>query len=198
MTNKFKQLTHFLSKLPGIGPRQAVRLVLAMLEWTPSQLENFSQAIGELKQGVSFCNQCFNFSDNGLCAVCASPKRDQTRIAIVEKVTDLQSMENTGVYRGVYHVLGGVINPVEGHLPEKLKIAELKERVHKLKKFTPDIEVILATNPNTQGETTALYLENELKSLDIKITRLARGLSAGSSLEYADETTLANALKHRK
>ena len=107
-------------------------------------------------------------------------------------------MEKPGVYQGVYHVLGGAVNPAEGILPERLKIAELKSRVMNLRKLTPDIEVILATNPNAEGETTALYLEEELKPLDIKITRLARGLATGSSLEYADEVTLANALKHRR
>ncbi len=107
-------------------------------------------------------------------------------------------MEKTGAFNGVYHVLGGVINPANGSLPEKLKIAELVGRVKKLRKLTPDVEVILATNPNTHGETTALYLEEELRPLKVKITRLARGLASGSSVEYADEITLANALKHRK
>ena len=107
-------------------------------------------------------------------------------------------MEKTGAFNGVYHVLGGAVNPVNGKLPQHLKIAELKERVQKLKKLTPDIEVIIATNSNTYGEITALYLEEELRPLEVKVTRLARGLSAGSSVEYADEITLANALKHRR
>jgi len=197
MSNKFQKLIEFFTKLPGIGPRQATRLVLAMLEWPEADLAEFSKLISEVKRGQTFCKECFNFADDGKCAICASVKRDKTRIAVVEKVTDLESMEKTGAFKGVYHVLGGAINPAEGTLPEKLKIAELVSRVKKLKKLTPDIEVILATNPNTHGETTALYLEEQLRPLKVKITRLARGLASGSSVEYADEITLANALKHR-
>lgn len=174
-----------------------MRLVLAMVEWPKSELDEFSQSVTALKEGPTFCEECFNFADSPKCTICTSVKRDQTRIAVVEKVTDLQSMEKTGAFNGVYHVLGGSINPTNGTLPGNLKIAELKGRIQELQKLTPDIEVIIATNPNTYGETTALYLEEELKPLGIKLTRLARGLSAGSSVEYADEITLANALKHR-
>lgn len=212
ISNKFQKLIESFTKLPGIGPRQATRLVLAMLEWPVADLEEFSAMIAGIKSGSTFCKECFNFADlpsttfdsskvvlgEEKCAICASVKRDQTRIAVVEKVTDLESMEKTGAFKGVYHVLGGAINPAGGSLPEKLKITELVGRIKKLRKLTPDIEVILATNPNTHGETTALYLEEELRPLKIKITRLARGLASGSSVEYADEITLANALKHRK
>ncbi len=198
MNNKFQKLIEFFSKLPGIGPRQATRLVLALLDWPAEELENFSESIDELKKGPMLCGECFNFADSEKCTICAGIKRDKTRIAVVEKITDLESMEKADAFNGVYHVLGGSINPAGGNLPEKLKIAELVSRVKKLRQLTPDIEVILATSPNTYGETTALYLEEELKPLNIKISRLARGLSAGSSIEYADEITLANALKHRK
>ncbi|MFH0987940.1 MAG: recombination mediator RecR [Parcubacteria group bacterium] len=198
MTNKFKNLAKLLSKFPGIGPRQAMRLVLALAEWPASEIREFAGAIGEITQGPILCKQCFNFTDDEFCHICASHKRDQTKIAVVEKIPDLESMEKTGIFQGVYHVLGGAINPAEGVLPEKLKIKELKSRIGTLLKLTPDIELIVATNPDAEGETTAKYLEQELKSHGIKITRLARGLSAGSSLEYADETTLANALKNRR
>ncbi len=198
MSNKFQKLIEYFTKLPGIGPRQATRLVLAMLEWPVTDLEEFSAMIAGIKNGPTFCKECFNFAEAEKCAICASIKRDQTRIAVVEKVTDLESIEKTGAFNGVYHVLGGAINPANGSLPEKLKIAELVSRVKKLRKLTPDVEIILATNPNTHGETTALYLEEELRPLKVKITRLARGLASGSSVEYADEITLANALKHRK
>ncbi len=198
MNNKFQKLIECFTRLPGIGPRQATRLVLAVLEWPATDLEEFSAMIADIKNGPTFCKECFNFSEEEKCAICSSIKRDQTRIAVVEKVTDLESMEKTGAFNGVYHVLGGAINPAGGGLPEKLKIAELVSRVKKLQKLTPDVEVILATNPNTYGETTALYLEEELRPLEVKITRLARGLASGSSVEYADEITLANALKHRK
>jgi recombination protein RecR len=198
MSGKFQKLIDFFTKLPGIGPRQATRLVLAMFEWPAAELEEFSKLVADAKAGTTLCKECFNFADDGRCAICASVKRDQTRIAVVEKVTDLESMEKTGAFKGVYHVLGGAINPAEGGLPEKLKVAELISRIKKLKKLTLDIEIILATNPNTHGETTALYLKEELRPLKVKVTRLARGLAAGSSVEYADEITLANALKHRK
>lgn len=197
MSSKFQKLIEFFTKLPGIGPRQATRLVLAMVEWPKGELDEFSQSVDALKDGPTFCEECFNFADTEKCAICTSVKRDQTRIAVVEKVTDLQSMEKTGAFNGVYHVLGGHINPANGSLPQNLKIKELEFRIRELQKLTPDIEVIIATNPNTYGETTALYIEEELKPLGVKLTRLARGLSVGSSVEYADEITLVNALKHR-
>jgi recombination protein RecR len=198
VTNKFKKLVEQFSKLPSIGPRQAARLALAMLEWRQEELEDFARTVEDLKEGPTFCEECFNFTDAGRCGICTSPKRDKTRIAVVEKVTDLESMEKTRAFNGVYHVLGGAINPARGHLPENLRIQGLIERVARLKEITPDIEVILATNPNTYGETTALYIEEELKPFEVSITRLARGLAFGSSVEYADEITLASALKHRK
>lgn len=198
MSDKIQKLVEHFTKLPGVGPRQATRLVLAMAEWDKSELNEFAESIGKLKDGNMFCAECFNFADNEKCAICASARRDKTRIAIVEKVTDLQAMEKTGIFKGVYHVLGGAIRPADGKLPEKLTISVLIERIKKLKKLTPDIEVILATNPNTYGETTAFYLEDILKPLKITVTRLARGLASGSSVEYADEITLGNALKHRR
>lgn len=212
MSFKVQKLVEYFTKLPGIGPRQATRLVLDMVDWAPAELEEFARAVGELKDGSLFCNECFNFADSPSitfelskvvlgkerCAICTSTKRDKTRIAVVEKVTDLQAMEKTGAYSGVYHVLGGVVNPADGVLPQNLKISQLVTRILELKKLTPDIEVIIATNPTTHGETTALYLTEELQSLGVKITRLARGLSAGAYLEYADEITLSHALKNRK
>lgn len=198
MSQRVQKLIEYFTKLPGIGPRQATRLVLDMVEWAPTELEGFAKAIGDLEEGSLFCGECFNFADADRCAICASVKRDKTRIAVVEKVTDLQAMEKTGIYNGVYHVLGGVINPAAGILPQNLKIMQLANRVLKLQKLTDDIEIIIATNPTTHGETTALYLNEKLKPLGIKISRLARGLATGSTVEYADETTLSNALRHRR
>lgn len=198
MVNKFRILAKILTKLPGIGPRQAMRLVLALTEWPKSEILNLASAVGDVSKGPIFCKQCFNFTDDELCRICANNKRDQTKIAVVEKITDLESIEKAGIYHGVFHVLGGAINPVEGILPEKLKIRELAERVQKLLKLTSDIELIIATNPNAEGEITARYISEEFAPYGIEITRLARGLSAGSTLEYADETTLSNALKNRK
>lgn len=198
MSQRVQKLIDFFTKLPGIGPRQATRLVLDMLNWPANELEEFSDSVAKLKNGPILCGTCFNLTDSERCSICISHKRDQTRIAVVEKITDLQSMEKTGVFNGVYHVLGGVINPANGSLPNTLRIQELRERILELQKLTPDIEVIIATNPNTYGETTALYLEQELQSLNVKLTRLARGLAAGASLEYADEITISHALKNRK
>lgn len=202
MSNKFKKLVEYFAKLPGIGPRQAMRLVLAMTDWSDSDLKGFSNSLTNLKDGVILCAECFNFSDTAKCAICANTKRDKTRIAVVERVTDLESIEKTGHYHGVYHVLGGVISPAYDKLPSKLKIPELISRIERLKQNPPtggqDIEVIFATNPNTYGETTAMYLEQELADLGVRTTRLARGLASGSSVEYADDITLGNALKHRK
>lgn len=163
MSQRVQKLIEFFTKLPGIGPRQATRLVLAMLEWPATEIDEFSNSIAEMRNGPVLCSECFNLTDKEKCSVCASSRRDQTRIAVVEKITDLQSMEKTGAFGGVYHVLGGAVNPINGKLPQYLKIAELKERIQKLKKLTPDIEVIIATNSNTYGETTALYLEEELR-----------------------------------
>lgn len=194
MSEKFKNLIAFLTRLPGMGPRHATRLILAMLDWSKEDIEAFSGHIASLASGPTLCQQCFNFADDTLCEICKNPKRTSSKIAVVEKVTDLASMEKAGVYDGLYHVLGGAINPANGILPEKLKVRELIQRL----KLSPAQEIILATNPNTYGETTALYLEQELRPLNIKITRLGRGLAAGTSVEYADELTLASALKHRK
>lgn len=165
-----------------------------MLEWPSEEIEAFSEHIANLKNGPVLCKKCFNFADADLCGICNNSRRNQQKIAVVEKVTDLASMEKSGAYDGVYHVLGGAINPANGILPEKLKIKELISRLTS----SPPREIILATNPNTYGETTALYLEQELRPFNIKITRLGRGLAAGTSVEYADEITLTNALKHRK
>ena len=212
--NKFKELIRYFRKLPGIGPRQATRLVLAMLEWPEGEAEAFAQAIANLPTSTQFCGECFNLSDGPRCRICLSSSRNKSKIAVVEKVTDLQALDKSGSYDGVYHVLGNSLKPAYGITPEKLKIKELLTRVKTLQRQTTllrktsdgqasdkrqgGIEVILATNQDTHGETTALYLEDQLKPLGVTITRLARGLASGSSVEYADDITLANALKHRK
>src|SRR3989344_6766446 len=158
MTEKLQKLIDKLTKLPGIGPRHAMRLILAMLEWPDEDVRELGETVATLKEGHILCSQCFNFSDNGLCSICSNGKRNRNRIAVVERVTDLAAMEKAGVYDGVYHVLGGAINPMSGWVPEKLKIRELLARAKNAE------EIILATNPNTYGETTALYLEQELSA----------------------------------
>lgn len=187
-----------LRKLPGVGPRQAARFVLALLEKDSNELKEFGDTIASLKQNIRLCGTCFNLSDNGLCYVCSDNKREQNKMMVLEKVTDLDSIEKTGLYKGLYHVLGGAINPIEGTTIDSLRFRELEQRISKLS-LKNEVELILATNPNSSGETTMLYLRELFENKpNIKITRLARGLASGSNLEYADETTLKNALEHRK
>ena len=196
MGAKVQKMIDCITRLPGIGPRQAMRLILALSDWSQTDLDEFGEALSNIKKENLLCQQCFNFADDDLCYICKNPKRDKQKIAVVEKITDLAAMEKAGVYSGLYHVLGGAINPAAGVLPSSLKMSELENRIRSVSGI--ETEVILATNPTTQGETTALYIEDFLKPFGVTVTRLARGLAAGSTLEYTDETTLSNALKHRK
>ena len=197
MNPKFKQLVRLFQKLPGVGPRQGARFVLSLLDREDKELKEFGAAISTLKRAVRFCQECFNIADDHRCAVCLNPKRDTSQLLVVEKVTDLDSIEKTGLYKGRYHVLGGAINPVEGILPEALRLKELLRRIEDGE--NEKLEIILATNINTPGETTALYIKEMLKDkTKITLTRLARGLASGSNLEYADEITLKHALDYRK
>jgi len=204
MNPTFKYLTKLFQKLPGVGPRQAARFVLALLDRRQEELEEFGNAIVELKQSVSFCQECFNIAESradlgDLCHICINPKRDPAKLMVLEKVTDLSSVERTGLYNGQYHVLGGAINPVDGINPENLRIAELQSRLTRMRTTHPSIELILATNPSTAGDTTLLYLREMFQNTPgLTLTRLGRGLASGSNLEYADELTLKHALDHRK
>ena len=192
-----KNLIDQLSKLPEIGPRAATRLAFFLLNQNETDLKNLTQAIIELKSKTKTCPNCFNLSSDTLCSICADPHRNKNIICVVEDVLDILPIEKTKKYPGIYFVLGGLLNPALGLTPQKLHFKELAE---KIKNLAPNqkIEIILALNPTTEGDTTALYLERILKPLNIKITRLGRGLSTGSNLEYADETTLVNALLGRK
>ncbi len=194
MTRKIKEIVNYFAQLPGIGPRHATRIVLAMMTWPQEQVHLFANVLGSLKEELSLCNQCFNIAEADTCNICQNPKRNPQQILVVEQITDLIAVENSKVFQGVYHVLGGSISP--NNTPDNLHIKKLKERVTELCKIMPT-EVILATNPNTYGEATALYVQEVLRDLPISITRLARGLSSGSSVEYADSLTLANAFKDR-
>lgn len=201
--NKFKRAIQLFTELPGIGPRQAARIVTAILHWPREEIGKLAEAVAALQQGVSLCQVCFNFSEEERCEICANFQRDQNKICVVEKVIDLQSIEKTGFYRGGYHVLGGAINPVEGVLPRHLKIEQLIDRIKNFQELhsnghPAELEVILATNPTTPGDTTAMYIEDLLKAMHIKTSRLAKGLSSGSYLEYADSATLQNAFKNRR
>lgn len=194
--SKVQQLVEALSKLPGIGPRQATRIVLSLVRWEHTELDSLSNAVAQLKDGVKLCTTCHNLSEDGQCNICANTSRNRSAICVVEKIPDLQAIEKTGLYKGVYHILGGTINPLDNVLPENLNIGTLIKRIQTFP--SAQVEVIIATNPNTYGEATAFYLEDKLKPFNIKVTRLGRGLSAGSFLEYADEITLHNAFKNRK
>lgn len=197
MNLKFKYLVGLFRKLPGVGPRQATRFVIALMDRPEEELQEFGRALANLRKEISFCSVCFNISDNGLCSVCLDTKRDQTKLLVVEKVTDLDSIERTGLYKGLYHVLGGAINPLDGLTPETLRLRELETRVNKLN--GTNVELIIATNPNTAGETTSHYIREVFgNKKGVYLTRLARGLSSGSNLEYTDEITLKNALDYRK
>ncbi|MFZ2969936.1 MAG: recombination mediator RecR [Minisyncoccia bacterium] len=182
------------SKLPGIGPRTAARFAFNLLRRSEKDLELLSNAIIRLKQETKICINCFNISDSELCEYCSSSKRDRSTICIVEEAINIPAIEKTRQYNGLYHVLGGVIKPSEGIGPDELKIKELVRRI----RSSGVREIIIATNPNTEGETTALYLSRLLKSFKIIVTRLGRGLSTGSDLEYADEITISNALSGRQ
>ena len=215
MNSKFKEIVKLFQKLPGVGPRQATRFVIALMDKPETELQEFGKAVANLRKDISFCTVCFNISDNGLsvdnrlaksvihnpCSICLDTKRDQAKLLVVEKVTDLDSIERTGLYKGLYHVLGGAINPLDGLTPETLRLRELGDRIGKLS--GRNIELIIATNPNTAGETTSHYIREIFGSASwrkkgVYLTRLARGLSSGSNLEYTDEITLKNALDYRK
>lgn len=182
-----------LSRLPGIGPKSAQRLAYYLLRAPQEQSEALAEAILELKRKLVLCSQCFNITDRSPCEVCSNPARDATRICVVEEPLDVVALDRTGQYEGQYHVLHGALSPIEGIGPDELKIRELLRR---LQSETIE-EVILATNPNLEGDATAMYLTRLIQPFGIKVTRLARGLPVGSDLEYADEITLSNALTGR-
>ncbi len=191
-------LIEAFSRLPGIGPKTASRLAYFLLRADDEIALNLARALEELKARTLFCSVCLNIADRDPCRLCADPQRDPTVICVVEEPLDVQAIERTREFQGVYHVLHGAISPVEGIGPEDLKVRELMERVRRsLETGAPVQELIVATNPNLEGEATAMYLARLFKPLGIRVTRLARGLPTGGDLEYADESTLANALSGR-
>ncbi len=188
------RLIEEFAKLPGIGPKTAQRLTFHLLRGSKEEASGLAEAILSMKERVGFCSTCFNISENATCAVCSDPGRDRSLICVVEEPLDVLALERTGEYRGTYHVLHGAISPIDGIGPEKLRIAELLGRV----RGSSVAEVVIATNPNTEGDVTAAYLARVLASAGLRVTRLARGLPAGGDLEYADEVTLARALEGRR
>jgi recombination protein RecR len=188
------RLVDALERLPGIGPKTAQRLAFFLLKQPAAAARELAAALIELKEQVRHCSSCFNVTDRDPCRICADPARDTGIVCVVEEPNDLLAMERTGEYRGAYHVLLGALSPLDGIGPDELKVREL------LKRLEADgvREVILATNPNVEGEATAIYLAKLLRPLGLRVTRIARGLPVGGDLEYADEVTLARALEGRR
>lgn len=182
------------SKLPGVGVKTAQRLTFFILRSPTDQARRLAEAIMRVKESIIYCSRCFNITETDPCVTCSNPNRDQELICVVEEPLDVLALEKTGVYKGLYHVLHGALSPVEGIGPKDLRIDELLQRVQGGKVR----EVILATNPNFEGEYTANYIQKELKPFNVKITGLARGLPIGGDLEYADEGTLSRALEGRR
>lgn len=193
--SSIQDLIDYFAHLPSIGPKSAERLVFYLLKQPKQDLAEFGSALEHLKDKITVCAQCQNFTEASPCPICKDKKRNPKVICVVSKPQDLFSLEKTNEYQGVYHILGGIIDPLEGITPEQLKIKELVERIKK----DGILEIILALNSDMPGETTMLYLKKLLQQFDnLKITRLAQGLPIGSDLEYADEVTLTNALKGRR
>ncbi len=183
---------HELSKLPGVGRKSAQRHVFYLLKQSENDVQQLADALLELKSKVRNCSVCFNITENDPCPICTSEKRDRSVICVVEEANDVLALEKTGECRGLYHVLGGALSPLDGIGPDDLRVKELLQRLTEEVK-----EIIIATNPNTEGEATALYLAKLIKPMNIKISRIARGIPVGADLEYADEITLARAIEGR-
>jgi recombination protein RecR len=194
LPSSLEKVINEFSKLPGIGPKSAQRLAFYLLKKDKIDLTNLAEAVSALKSGVTFCSICHNMADNDPCSTCTDPKRDQTLICVVEEPMDALAIDRSNQFLGVFHVLGGVLNPMEGIGPESLQIDSLVRRVQDQQVK----EVIIATNPTLEGETTAMHINKLLKNMNVKATRIARGLPMGGDLEYADEITLIRAMEGRK
>jgi len=194
MPPSVERLIETLSELPGIGPKTASRLTFFLLRAESDLPLRLAEALRDLKEKTRFCSVCFNITEEDPCPICSDPGRDRSTICVVEEPLDVLAIERTEQYRGLYHVLHGALAPIEGVFAEDLRIAELLQRVR-----TGEVrEVILATNPTSEGDYTAAYLVSKLRPLGVRITRLGRGLPVGGDLEYADQVTLANALEGRR
>ncbi len=189
------RLIDAFNKLPGIGPKSAQRLTYYLLRAPAEEAQALAQAILEVKEKIVLCSTCQNITDTDPCAICRDDQRDRSKICVVEEPLDILALERTGSYKGLYHVLHGVISPMDGIGPDELKVRELLARLRPPAEVQ---EVIMATNPNLEGEATAMYLTRLIAPLGIRITRLARGLPVGADLEYADDVTLTRALEGRQ
>lgn len=188
------RLLEELQRLPGVGPKSAQRLAFHILRSDDEAAERLAAAIVEVKRSIHFCSRCFNFAEGELCDICADPQRDARTVCVVEEPRDVVAIERTGEFHGVYHVLQGAISPIEGIGPEQLRLRELVERIG----GGGIGEIICATDPDVEGETTALYVARLAKPFGIRVTRIASGLPVGGDLEYADEVTLGRALEARR
>ncbi|MGH9133901.1 MAG: recombination mediator RecR [Ilumatobacteraceae bacterium] len=193
-TPPVQSLIDELGRLPGIGPKSAQRIAFHLLKLPADDANRLAHAIREAKEKVRFCERCFNVAEDPLCPICADDRRDNTVVCVVEESRDIVAIEKTGEFRGRYHVLLGAMSPLEGIGPDQLKIREL------LARLVPEQieEVIVCTNPNTEGEVTAMYLARLLKPIGVRVTRIASGLPVGGDLEYADELTLGRAIEGRR
>ena len=183
-----------IASLPGIGKKTALRLALSLLKRSQSEVSDFVEAIDELKRSIKLCDTCYNLSDEPTCKVCSNPARDQQIICIVEDIRDVMAIESTSQFKGVYHVLGGIISPMDGIGPGDLRINELLSRIDKNKEIK---EIILALSTTMEGDTTAFYLYRKLDEKGLEISTIARGVSIGDELEYIDEVTLGRSILHR-
>lgn len=189
------RLVRALRRLPGVGPRQAERFAAYFLRASQGEVEEFITALSEVKSSIVLCPKCFAYSEGGLCEICQDPDRNATQICVVEDPQDIEAIEKTGAYKGLYHVLHGAISPLEGRGAEQVKVRELLARVQQA---DPKIqEIIIATDPDSEGETTALYLADLLRSLVPQITRIGYGVPLGGDIDYMDEMTLGYSLKGR-
>ena len=180
--------------MPGVGPKSAQRIAYWLLNSDRETAVRLAEAIVDVKDAVHFCSRCFNYAEDDLCEVCASGRRSQHAICVVSEPRDVAAIERTAAYSGLYHVLGGALSPMEGVGPDDIRVAELLQRL-----ASEDVEeVVIATNPNVEGETTAAYLARLIKPLGVKVTRLASGLPVGGDLEFADEVTLGRAIETRR
>jgi len=189
-----EKLINEFRKLPAIGPKSARRIVYYLLKLPPQRIDDFAQSLIEMKEKVKFCKLCHNLSEEDICHICRDESRDQEKICIVEEVGDIIILEKTGQYRGLYHVLGGLLSPIDNTGPTELRIPRLMERIKKNKVS----EVIIALNPTVEGESTAMYIKKMVTPLGAKPTMLASGLPVGGDLEYADEITIGRALADRR
>jgi recombination protein RecR len=184
-----------ISRLPGIGKKTALRLVLHLLKEKPEATQALTSALNRLREGIRYCRHCHNIADEEVCAICANPRRDHSLICVVERLTDVMAIENTAQYQGLYHVLGGVISPMNGVGPGELNIESL---IHRLNHGQTHIsEVILALSPTMEGDTTAFYIYKRIKGFPVKVSTIARGVPVGNELEYADEITLGRSIASR-